>query len=88
MFGDDQLELDGAPVIRKETLVFVPGFRPRKYDGTVQINGNWYGIEVKGATAKRSKPQRSFDDWLNAPGNMVTTKDGRTLVGVFDVHIY
>ncbi|MEU9839389.1 RHS repeat-associated core domain-containing protein [Actinomadura sp. NPDC048032] len=84
----DQLELDGATVIRKETPVFVPGFRPRKYDGTVQINGNWYGIEVKGATAKRSKPQRSFDDWLNTPGNTVTTKDGRTLVGVFDVHIY
>ena len=59
----------------------------RKYDGTVEINGQWYGIEVKGGTAKKNPQQRQFDDWLNTPGNTVTTSDGRTLVGVHDVWI-
>ncbi|UUU37016.1 RHS repeat-associated core domain-containing protein [Streptomyces sp. CA-210063] len=83
----EQLEVDGAVVMRKETPVSAPGFRPRKYDGTVEVNGQWYGIEVKGGTARKNPQQRKFDDWLNKPGNTVTTSDGRTLVGVFDVWI-
>lgn len=73
--------------MRGETPVTAPGFPVRKYDGTVQINGQWYGIETKGGEAKRTPQQKAFDDWLNEPGNTVTTKDGRTLVGVFDVWI-
>jgi hypothetical protein len=83
----DQLEMDGAVVMRNETAVSAPGMRVRKYDGTVEINGQWYGIEVKGGTAKKNPQQRQFDDWLNTPGNTVTTSDGRTLVGVHDVCI-
>ncbi|MFE3830659.1 polymorphic toxin-type HINT domain-containing protein [Streptomyces sp. NPDC059092] len=83
----DQLEMDGAVVMRNETAVSAPGMRVRKYDGTVEINGQWYGIEVKGGTAKKNPQQRDFDDWLNSPGNTVTTGDGRTLVGVHDVWI-
>ncbi|MFV2117301.1 LamG-like jellyroll fold domain-containing protein [Streptomyces sp. Act-28] len=83
----DQLEMDGAVVMRNETAVSAPGMRVRKYDGTVEINGQWYGIEVKGGTAKKNPQQRQFDDWLNTPGNTVTTSDGRTLVGVHDVWI-
>ncbi|MFK0252165.1 ricin-type beta-trefoil lectin domain protein [Streptomyces sp. NPDC090445] len=83
----DQLEMDGAVVMRNETAVSAPGMRVRKYDGTVEINGQWYGIEVKGGTAKKNPQQREFDDWLNTPGNTVTTSDGRTLVGVHDVWI-
>ena len=64
-----------------------PGFRPRKFDGTVEIDGDWYGIEVKGGAARRSPEQRIFDEWLNSPGNSVNTSDGRTLNGVFDVWI-
>jgi RHS repeat-associated protein len=83
----DQLTVDGAIVSRVETPVSVPGLGGRKYDGTVQIYGQWYGIEVKGGTAKRSPSQRAIDGWLNTPGNTVRTSDGRTLVGVFDVWI-
>jgi hypothetical protein len=83
----EHLELDGAIVSRGETGVSVPGVGVRKYDGTVQIDGQWYGIETKGGSAKRSPSQRTFDNWLNTPGNSVGTKDGRTLVGVFDVWI-
>ncbi|AUS82065.1 hypothetical protein C1701_26935 [Actinoalloteichus sp. AHMU CJ021] len=83
----DQLEMDGAAVMRNEPAVSVPGMRARKYDGTVEINGQWYGIEVKGGTAKKNPHQRQFDDWLNSAGNTVTTSDGRTLVGVYDVWI-
>ncbi|MET0493764.1 MAG: SpvB/TcaC N-terminal domain-containing protein [Actinoplanes sp.] len=83
----EHLEMDGAIVNRGETGVSAPGVGVRKYDGTVQIDGQWYGIETKGGSAKRSPSQREFDDWLNKPGNTVTTKDGRTLVGVFDVWI-
>ncbi|MFG2677709.1 polymorphic toxin-type HINT domain-containing protein [Streptomyces sp. NPDC048392] len=83
----DQLEMDGAVVMRSETAVSAPGMRVRKYDGTVEINGQWYGIEVKGGTAKKNPQQRQFDDWLNTPGNAVATSDGRTLVGVHDVWI-
>ncbi|MFC8192365.1 hypothetical protein ACFUMH_11980 [Cellulomonas sp. NPDC057328] len=83
----EQLELDGADVRRGETHVSIPGIGARKYDGTVQIDGQWYGVEVKGGKAKRSAEQREADAWLNTPGNTVQTKDGRTLVGVFDVWI-
>lgn len=89
--GNDEVGYAGdlavEVVIRQETSVSAPGFRPRKYDGTVQINGQWYGIDVKGGTAKKNPSQRAFDDWLNMPGNTVTTAHGRTLVGVFDVWI-
>ncbi|OLF05402.1 hypothetical protein BU204_37190 [Actinophytocola xanthii] len=83
----EHLELDGAIVRRGETGVRVPGVGARKYDGTVQIDGQWYGIETKGGSAKKKDGQRAFDQWLNSPGNSVQTKDGRTLVGVFDVWI-
>ncbi|UWM49135.1 polymorphic toxin-type HINT domain-containing protein [Streptomyces carpaticus] len=83
----NQLEVDGAVVMRNETPVVAPGLRVRKYDGTVQIDGQWYGIEVKGGSANKTPQQREFDDWLNTPGNTVTTSDGRTLVGVHDVWI-
>ncbi|MEV6631570.1 polymorphic toxin-type HINT domain-containing protein [Actinoplanes sp. NPDC051470] len=83
----EHLEMDGAIVHRGETGVSVRGVGVRKYDGTVQIDGQWYGIETKGGSAKRSPSQRAFDSWLNTPGNTVATKDGRTLVGVFDVWI-
>ncbi|WP_371778487.1 polymorphic toxin-type HINT domain-containing protein [Streptosporangium subroseum] len=83
----DNLETDGAVVRRNETAVSAPGLPVRKYDGTVQIDGKWYGIEVKGGTAKKTPQQREFDNWLNKPGNTVTTADGRTLVGVHDVWI-
>lgn len=83
----DQLELDGAVVGRGETPVHIEGVGVRKYDGTVQLDGEWYGIEVKGRTGKRNPHQRKADDWLNTPGNTVQTADGRTLVGVFDVWI-
>lgn len=83
----DQLELDGAVVGRGETPVTIDGIGVRKYDGTVQLDGEWYGIEVKGRTGKRNPHQRKADEWLNTPGNTVRTADGRTLVGVFDVWI-
>ena len=84
----EHLELDGANVSREETGVSHDDLGARRYDGTVEIDGKWYGIETKGGTAKRSPSQREFDNWLNAPGNSVKTKDGRTLVGVFDVRVY
>ncbi|BCY11084.1 LamG-like jellyroll fold domain-containing protein [Actinoplanes sp. L3-i22] len=84
----DHLELDGANVVRKETQVRSPAFKKtRKYDGLVEIEGQWLGIETKGATGKRNPHQQAFDDWLNEPGNTVTTKDGKTIVGTFDVWI-
>ncbi len=58
----DQLEMDGAAVMRNGTAVSAPGMRARKYDGTVEINGQWYGLEVKGGTAKKNPHQRQFDD--------------------------
>ncbi|MET8374148.1 RHS repeat domain-containing protein [Streptomyces microflavus] len=80
----ENLLLDGAKVIQKEVTVRVPGFKDRKYDGLVKVNGLWYGIETKGGTAKRSPDQKRFDDWLNQPGNTVTTGDGIKITGVFD----
>jgi hypothetical protein len=43
----DQLEIDGAVVMRKETPASAPRFKVRNFDGTVQIDGHWYGIETK-----------------------------------------
>ncbi|MDX3747108.1 hypothetical protein PV734_10955, partial [Streptomyces sp. AK08-02] len=80
----ENLMLDGATVIRREVAVKAPGFKVRKYDGLVGFNGHWYGIETKGASARRNPDQKKFDDWLNLPGNTVTTKDGIKLEGVFD----
>jgi hypothetical protein len=82
----DQLENEGLNVTRQETKVAAPGFTtPRKYDGTVEIDGKWYGIETKGNTGKKDVHQREFDAWLNTPGNTVQTSDGRTLEGVIDI---
>ncbi|MES0835626.1 polymorphic toxin-type HINT domain-containing protein [Nocardiopsis tropica] len=58
----DQMEMDGAVVMRNETAVSEPGMRARKYDGTVEINGQWYEIEVKAGTAKKNPQKRKFDD--------------------------
>jgi hypothetical protein len=82
----DQLELDGAQVVRGEVHVKVDGFRPRKYDGAVKIDGKWFGVETKGGASPLTAPQRKFDEWLNTPGNMATSsgKNGDLeLVGVF-----
>jgi hypothetical protein len=83
----ERLELDGANVVRGETPVSAPGFKVRKYDGTVEIDSEWYGIEPKDGTGKRRPDQKACGKWLNTPGNTVQTKDGRRLIGVFDVWI-
>ncbi|MCW6006219.1 hypothetical protein K1W54_16765, partial [Micromonospora sp. CPCC 205371] len=83
----EHLEVDGAKVMRESTPVSAPGQGTRIYDGTVQIDGKWYGIETKGGTGSKKGGQAAFDNWLNAPGNTVKTKDGRTLVGVVDVWV-
>ncbi|MGW3994009.1 hypothetical protein ACWEF6_11030 [Amycolatopsis sp. NPDC004772] len=44
----DQLQLDGAPIISGQVPASVPGFPLRKYDGAVELNGKWYGVETKG----------------------------------------
>ena len=80
----ENLMLDGATVIAREVSVKAPGFKVRKFDGLVNMNGHWYGIETKGGSAKRNPDQKKFDDWLNLPGNTVNTKDGLVLEGVFD----
>ncbi|MFJ9120333.1 hypothetical protein ACIRJO_32955 [Streptomyces sp. NPDC102394] len=78
------MELDGATVIRREVAVKVDGFKLRKFDGLIKINGHWYRIETKGGSGKRNPDQKKFDDWLNLPGNTATTNDGIILEGVFD----
>ncbi|MGW5611640.1 polymorphic toxin-type HINT domain-containing protein [Streptomyces sp. NPDC003753] len=83
----DQLELDGAPIIRGQVYARVPGFPLRKYDGAVQIDGRWLGVEVKGGSSPLTPPQRTFDDWLNTPGNTVTTTGGITLEGTFNAWV-
>ncbi|MET9959436.1 ricin-type beta-trefoil lectin domain protein [Streptomyces sp. NPDC006326] len=83
----DQLELDGAPVIRGQVYARVPGFPLRKYDGAVQIDGRWLGVETKGGTSPLTPPQRAFDNWLNTPGNSVTTSGGITLEGTFNAWV-
>ncbi|WP_282204000.1 polymorphic toxin-type HINT domain-containing protein [Kitasatospora fiedleri] len=83
----DQLELDGAPVIRGQVYARVPGFPLRKYDGAVQIDGRWLGVETKGGTSPLTPPQRVFDNWLNTPGNSVTTSGGITLEGTFNAWV-
>ncbi|ULR56084.1 DUF6531 domain-containing protein [Streptomyces deccanensis] len=80
----ENLILDGATVVAREVSVKAPGFKVRKFDGLINISGHWYGIETKGGSAKRNPDQKKFDDWLNLPGNTVTTKDGLVLEGVFD----
>ncbi|MEV7238980.1 polymorphic toxin-type HINT domain-containing protein [Streptomyces sp. NPDC051020] len=83
----DQLELDGAPIVRGQVYARVPGFPLRKYDGAVQIDGRWLGVEVKGGSSPLTPPQRTFDDWLNTPGNTVTTSGGITLEGTFNAWV-
>ena len=84
----DGLENEGLVVNRDQTKVASPDFdKTRIYDGTVQIDGKWYGVETKGGTASKDAHQRAFDAWLNAPGNTVRTRDGRTLEGVIDVEV-
>jgi hypothetical protein len=83
----DQLELDGAPVVRGTVTINVPGGGQRMYDGAVQIDGVWYGVETKGGTAGKDAAQRAADDWLNEPGNSAVSvgkNSGYTLEGVFD----
>lgn len=60
----------------------VPPGTQRFYDGFVQQNGKWYGVETKSGSAKRTPQQRAIDDWLNKPGNKLTTSDGREIHGV------
>ncbi|WP_373432428.1 RHS repeat-associated core domain-containing protein [Streptomyces canus] len=83
----DQLELDGAPIIRGQVYARVPGFPLRKYDGAVQIGGRWLGVEVKGGSSPLTPPQRAFDQWLNKPGNTVTITGGPTLEGTFNAWV-
>ncbi|MFD3682358.1 polymorphic toxin-type HINT domain-containing protein [Streptomyces sp. NPDC058613] len=83
----DQLELDGAPIFRGQVHARVDDFPLRKYDGAVQIDGRWLGVETKGGTSPLPPPQRRFDDWLNTPGNSVTTSGGMTLEGTFNAWV-
>ncbi|MFJ5880438.1 polymorphic toxin-type HINT domain-containing protein [Kitasatospora cineracea] len=84
----DHLQTEGVTVVRRETGVRVPGFRLRKFDGLANIDGRWYGIETKGASAGRDPEQKRFDDWLNTPGNTaVTLNGGYELHGVFDAWV-
>ncbi|GAA1982509.1 LamG-like jellyroll fold domain-containing protein [Catenulispora subtropica] len=82
----DQLELDGAPVVRGSVTVRVPGVGERIYDGAVQIDGKWYGVETKGGTSPLTPRQQAADAWLNTPGNTATSVGGNSgynLEGVF-----
>jgi hypothetical protein len=82
----DQLELDGAPVIRGAVTVNIPGVGPRIYDGAVQIDGKWFGVETKGGTSPVTPRQQAADAWLNEEGNTavsVGANSGYTLEGVF-----
>ena len=83
----DHLETEGTTVVRQETGVRVPGFKLRKYDGLVNLDGLWYGIETKGASAGRNPDQKLFDGWLNTPGNTAVTTNGIELHGVFDAWV-
>jgi hypothetical protein len=83
----DHLETEGVTVVRQETGVNVDGFPLRKYDGLMQTDDGWFGIEVKGGGAGRTPAQRLFDDWLNTPGNTATTTGGIELQGVFDAWV-
>ncbi|RRR99501.1 hypothetical protein [Glycomyces terrestris] len=60
----------------------IPAGTPRYYDGFVKRNGKWYGVETKSGSAKRTPQQRAIDEWLNQPGNTMTTSDGKVLHGV------
>ncbi|GAA2273987.1 hypothetical protein GCM10009853_029820 [Glycomyces scopariae] len=60
----------------------VPPGTQRFYDGFVKIGDKWYGVETKSGSAKRTPQQRAIDDWLNKPGNKLTTSDGREIHGV------
>ncbi|MFD0328267.1 polymorphic toxin-type HINT domain-containing protein [Streptacidiphilus monticola] len=84
----DHLQTEGVTVVRQETSVRVPGFKLRKFDGLANIDGNWYGIETKGASAGRTPDQELFDGWLNTPGNTAVTLNGQyELHGVFDAWV-
>jgi hypothetical protein len=79
----DQLELDGATVDRSQKYVRAPNFPLRIYDGAVKVDGRWFGVETKGGKSPLTPQQKTFDDWLNTPGNSVTTLDGVKLEGTF-----
>ncbi|QMU70139.1 ricin-type beta-trefoil lectin domain protein [Streptacidiphilus sp. P02-A3a] len=84
----DHLQTEGVTVVRQETSVRVPGFKLRKFDGLANIDGLWYGIETKGASAGRNPDQKLFDGWLNTPGNTAVTLNGQyELHGVFDAWV-
>ena len=83
----DQLDIDGASVVRGSVTVTIPGVGKRIYDGAVQIDGTWYGIETKGGTSPLTPRQQAADAWLNTPGNTATStgrNSGYPLEGTFD----
>jgi hypothetical protein len=79
----DQLETDGFPVVRGQVHVQIPGVGLRIYDGAVQIDGEWYGIETKGGGSPLTPRQQAADNWLNTPGNTAASSGGLTLIGTF-----
>lgn len=61
----------------------IPAGKDRRYDGAVQMpDGKWYGIETKSGGSPITPRQRAIDEWLNTPGNTMTTTDGKVLHGV------
>ena len=74
-------------MVRGTVTINVPGVGPRMYDGAVQLDGKWYGVETKGDTSPLTARQRAADTWLNTPGNTAVSvggNSGYTLVGTFD----
>lgn len=60
----------------------VPKDTQRYYDGFVEQDGKWYGLETKSHSASKTPQQRAIDTWLNQEGNTMTTSDGKTIHGV------
>jgi hypothetical protein len=64
----------------------VPGVGERIDDGAVEIDGKWYGVEIKRGTSPVTPPQHAADSWLSTPGNTATGVGGNSgynLQGVF-----
>jgi hypothetical protein len=77
-------------VVRGAVSVNVPDVGLREYDGAIELNGEWYGIETKGGTASLDARQRAADNWINTPGNSavsVGANSGYTIVGTFDAWV-
>jgi hypothetical protein len=75
---------DGTQVTKGDEFT-VPAGTIRRYDGAVNINGEWKGVETKSGGATRTPEQRAIDTWLRQSGNSLTTSDGRVLTGVHDM---